>query len=136
MFFVSDGADAIRWVRQHYFPDALELPDWHHLAEQLRAAIGPARPDHLAEALALAGQGDVPSLRGRLSSWAFEDRSDDPAALRLAGAAGYVSANRPGIEHYRMVLVASSGPMEKAVDFQHYWAEWFPAECQPWPSAA
>lgn len=44
VFFVSDGADAIRALRERYFPDAIELLDWYHFVEQLRHAIGVAYP--------------------------------------------------------------------------------------------
>jgi hypothetical protein len=38
--FVSDGAAAIRWIRERAFPTAIELLDWYHLVEALRSAIG------------------------------------------------------------------------------------------------
>lgn len=45
--FVSDGAAAIRWIRERAFPTAIELLDWYHLVEALRSAIGPERTDRL-----------------------------------------------------------------------------------------
>ena len=117
IFFVSDGAAELRFIRAHSFPDAIELLDWYHLVEALRGAIGPTRPDRLERALALARPGDAAGLLERLEAWAREETARDPErAARLAGAALYVTHNRRGIEHYRLVPQASSGPMEKGVD--------------------
>ena len=44
ILFVSDGAAAIRWIRERAFPDAIELLDWYHLVEQLRFGVGHAHP--------------------------------------------------------------------------------------------
>lgn len=115
--FVSDGADSIRWLREHYFPDALELLDWYHLVDRLRWAIGPERLDRLATALRAAGPGDADRLAELLAGWAFEEGGLDlTRSDKLTAAHGYVTANRSAIEHYRLVPLASSGPMEKAVD--------------------
>jgi hypothetical protein len=115
--FVSDGAAAIRWIRERAFPTAIELLDWYHLVDQLRAAIGPDRPDRLETALALAAPGDAGRLLELLAAWAYEEAGSDlERSDKLAAAWGYVSNNRRAIENYRIVPLASSGPMEKAVD--------------------
>ncbi len=115
--FVSDGAAAIRWIRERSFPTAIELLDWYHLAEQLRWAIGPDRPDRLTAALAAAEPGDAERLAELLAGWASEEAGADlERATKLAAAHGYVTANRRAIENYRVVPLASSGPMEKGVD--------------------
>jgi len=115
--FVSDGAPAIRWIRERSFPAAIELLDWYHLAEQLRRAIGPERPDRLDLALAAAGPGDADLLAELLAAWACEEAGADlDRADKLTEAHGYVTANRRGIENYREFPLASSGPMEKGVD--------------------
>lgn len=117
IYFVSDGAATIRWIRERAFPSAIELLDWYHLTEALRRAIGPERPDRLELALAVVAPGDAEGLLELLAGWSYEaagldlDRSDKLAAVR-----GYVLANRRAIEHYAIVPLASSGPMEKAVD--------------------
>jgi hypothetical protein len=115
--FVSDGAPAIRWIRERAFPDAIELLDWYHLCEQLRRAIGQERPDRLDSALAAAAPGDAERLAELLAGWAFEEADRDPERSdKLAAVYGYVVANRRAIENYAIVPMASSGPMEKAVD--------------------
>jgi hypothetical protein len=115
--FVSDGAPAIRWIRQRAFPTAIELLDWYHLSEQLRAAIGQDRPDRLETALAVAEPGDAGRLMELLAGWAYEEAGLDPdRSNKLAAVHGYVVANRRAIENYAIVPLASSGPMEKAVD--------------------
>jgi DNA-directed RNA polymerase subunit RPC12/RpoP len=115
--FVSDGAPAIRWIRERAFPDAIELLDWYHLCEQLRRAIGQERPDRLDSALAAAAPGDAERLAELLAGWAFEEADRDPERSdKLAAVYGYVVANRRAIENYAIVPMASSAPMEKAVD--------------------
>ena len=115
--FVSDGAAAIRWIRERAFPTAIELLDWYHLADALRAAIGADRPDRIETALAVAAPGDAERLCELLAGWAYEEAGSDLArSERLASVWGYVATNRRAIENYAIVPLASSGPMEKAVD--------------------
>jgi hypothetical protein len=115
--FVSDGAASIRWIRERAFPTAIELLDWYHLVEQLRWAVGPERPERLATALGVAEPGDAERLLELLAGWAAEEAGVDPErAAKLTAAWGYVANNRRAIENYAIVPMASSGPMEKAVD--------------------
>ena len=115
--FVSDGAASIRWIRERSFPTAIELLDWYHLVEALRRAIGDERPDRLDLALAAAGPGDAEGLGELLAGWAYEDAGADLARSdKLTAVWGYVANNRRAIENYAIVPLASSGPMEKAVD--------------------
>jgi hypothetical protein len=115
--FVSDGAAAIRWIRERAFPTAIELLDWYHLADALRGAIGPGRTDRLETALAVAEPGDAERLLELLAGWSYEEAGSDlERSGRLAAVWGYVSNNRRAIENYAIVPLASSGPMEKAVD--------------------
>lgn len=117
IYFVSDGAAAIRWIRERSFPAAIELLDWYHLVEALRRAIGPDHPDRLAAALTAAEPGDAERLLELLAGWAYEDAGDDlERSDKLTAVWGYVANNRRGIEHYAIVPLASSGPMEKGVD--------------------
>lgn len=117
ILFVSDGAAAIRWIRQRAFPSAIELLDWYHLVEALRRAIGDEQADRLETALAVAGPGDALRLAELLAGWSYEDAGLDLGrADKLAAVRGYVLANRQAIENYAIVPLASSGPMEKAVD--------------------
>ncbi len=117
IYFVSDGAAAIRWIRERAFPSAIELLDWYHLTEALRRAIGDERTDRLDLALVVAEQGDAERLAELLAGWTYEEAGADLArADKLAAVRGYVLANRRAIEHYAIVPLASSGPMEKAVD--------------------
>jgi hypothetical protein len=117
LFFVSDGAEAIRWLREHYFPTAIELLDWHHLVAQLQAGLGQERAALLETALARAAEGDVDGLLGLLEKAARSAARADPGGTAgILAAAAYVAANRRGIENYRIVPFASSGPTEKGVD--------------------
>jgi len=115
--FVSDGAASIRWIRERSFPTAIELLDWYHLVEALRRAIGDGRPDRLETALAVVAPGDAERLGELLAGWAYEEAGLDlDRSGKLAAVHGYVAANRRAIENYAIVPLASSGPMEKAVD--------------------
>jgi hypothetical protein len=117
ILFVSDGAAAIRWIREHAFPDAIELLDWYHLAEQLRSGVGHRHAEVLSTAIGAAMPGDVEALLAILRSHARSLEADDPEqALRCRAVIGYVETNRRGIANYRIVPLASSGPMEKGVD--------------------
>lgn len=117
IYFVSDGALAIRWIRERAFPTAIELLDWYHLVDALRRAIGDERSDRLELAIAVAEPGDAERLAELLAGWAYEEAGADLArADKLAAVWGYVMNNRRAIEHYAIVPLASSGPMEKAVD--------------------
>lgn len=87
------------------------------LAEALRRAIGDERPDRLEIALAVAAPGHAAGLLELLAGWAFEEAGSDLARSdKLVAVHGYVLANRRAIEHYAIVPLASSGPMEKGVD--------------------
>jgi hypothetical protein len=117
VLFVSDGAAAIGWIRARAFPDAIELLDWYHLSEQLRFGVGRAHEQVLSTALGAAMPGDVDALLAILRAHARALDADDPQqAARCREVIGYVSNNRRGIANYRIVPLASSGPMEKAVD--------------------
>jgi len=117
ILFVSDGAAAIRWIRERSFPDAIELLDWYHLAEQLRFGVGREHEEVLSTALGAAMPGDVDALLAILGAHARAIEGDDPEqAFRCRGVIGYVTNNRRGITNYRIIPLASSGPMEKGVD--------------------
>jgi hypothetical protein len=117
ILFVSDGAAAIRWIRERSFPDAIELLDWYHLVEQLRFGVGRQHEAVLATATGAAMPGDVEALLAILRSHARWLETDDPEqALRCRSVIGYVTNNARGIANYRIVPLASSGPMEKGVD--------------------
>jgi hypothetical protein len=117
VLFVSDGALPIRWLRERSFPTAVELLDWYHLCEQLRFGIGRQHEDVLSTALGAAGPGDVAALLAILRRHARALEPDDPEqASRCRGVIGYVTNNARGIANYRIVPLASSGPMEKGVD--------------------
>jgi hypothetical protein len=117
ILFVSDGAAAIRWIRERSFPDAVELLDWYHLVEQLRFGVGRQHEEVLSTALGAAMPGDVAALLAILRSHARALEADDPEqAVRCRALIGYVETNRRGIANYRVVPLASSGPMEKSID--------------------
>jgi hypothetical protein len=71
----------------------------------------------LERAIGAALPGDVEALLTILATHARALELDDPEqALRCRGLIGYIEGNRRGIANYRIVPLASSGPMEKGVD--------------------
>ena len=104
-------------LRERSFPDAIELLDWYHLTEQLRFGVGLQHEAVLSTALGAAMPGDVEALLAILRSHARALLADDPEqAQRCERVSGYVTDDRRGIANYRIVPLASSGPMEKGVD--------------------
>ncbi len=89
ILFGSDGAAAIRWIRERSFPDAIELLDWYHLSEQLRFGIGGQHEAVLSTALGAAMHGDVEALLAILRSHA---RSLERTTTSRRSAAGPSSA--------------------------------------------
>ena len=117
IFFVSDGAPVLHWIRARSFPTAIELLDWYHLTEQLQAGIGAAYPEVLTTALGAAAGGDLDALLAILRAHARHlERADPEQAARARALMVYVTHNGQGIANYRIVPLASSGPMEKGVD--------------------
>jgi hypothetical protein len=115
--FVSDGAAALRWLRRTYFPTALELLDWFHLAEQLRYGVGHTHAERLEQAFGLARAGQPAALADLLRAHATDLEPLDPDQARRARAVAlYVTNNALGISNYQLVPLPSSGPVEKAVD--------------------
>ena len=117
IFFVSDGAPVLHWIRRRSFPTAIELLDWYHLTEQLQAGVGAAYPEVLKTALGAAAGGDLDALLAILRAHDRHlERADPEQAARARALIVYVTHNRQGIANYRIVPLASSGPMEKGVD--------------------
>jgi hypothetical protein len=117
ILFISDGALPIRWLRERAFPTALELLDWYHLVEQLRYGVGRAHGEVLSQALGAAEPGAVEELLAILGAHAGRLEVEDPEqASRCRSVIGYVTNNARGIANYRIVPLASSGPMEKGID--------------------
>jgi hypothetical protein len=79
--------------------------------------IGRAHGQTLERALATAHPGDVEALLTILRSHARSLEADDPEqSLRCRAVIGYVEHNAQAIANYRIMPMASSGPMEKGVD--------------------
>ena len=114
VFLVADGAEWIKAFGERYLPHAVYLLDWYHLVDNLRNGLGHRHP-RLGRALELARAGRAFDLINLLERAAR--RLDDPDQIpRCHKLLDYVRANRIGITNYRLVPLASSGPMEKAID--------------------
>ena len=114
VFLVADGAEWIKNFGERYLPHAVYLLDWYHLVDNLRYGLGHQHP-RLRRALELARAGRAFDLIQLLERAAR--RLDDPDQIpRCHKLLEYVRGNRVGIKNYRLVPLASSGPMEKAID--------------------
>jgi len=114
VYLVADGANWIKSLAERYLPDAVYLLDWFHLVENLRYGLGHQHP-RLGRALELAHAGRAYDLIQLLERAAR--RLEDPEQIpRCRTTIDYVRSNRIGIQNYRLVPEASSGPMEKAID--------------------
>ena len=114
VFLVADGADWIKNFGERYLPHTIYLLDWYQLVDNLRFGLGHQHP-RLGRALELARAGRAYDLIQLLERAAR--RLDDPDQIpRCHKLLYYVRANRVGITNYRLVPLASSRPMEKAID--------------------
>jgi hypothetical protein len=114
IFLVGDGAEWIKNFAQRYLPHAVYLLDWYHLSENLRYGLGHQHPK-LARALEFARAGRAYDLLHLLER-AHRRMSDAEQIVRCSTLIEYIANNREGIRNYRIVPLASSGPMEKAID--------------------
>jgi len=82
------------------------------------AATTPTDPRVVQAMLPYLGeQFGNPASRSHGFGWAAEEAGQDLGrADKLTAVRGYVLTNRRAIENYAIVPLASSGPMEKAVD--------------------
>ena len=118
ILFVSDGAAAIRWIRERSLPRrdrAARLVPPRRAAPLRHRSCARRRPRGRTR----GGRCPVTSRRSWRSCAPMPARSSRTTPSRRPAAEasiGYVENNRRGIANYRIVPLASSGPMEKGVD--------------------
>lgn len=112
VIFVSDGAGWYRQLKEDYFPDAIYVLDFWHLARNIKISLGAERKELIGQLLNLAGKGAVDELLKRLRAYTREPT----LRSKLEGLIDYISNNRDGIENASKIDFYGSGHVEKAVD--------------------
>jgi hypothetical protein len=115
VIFVSDGANWCRQLKEEYFPEAIYVLDFWHLAKNIKVCLGAERKELVGQLLALAGRGAAGELLGRL--WKLLRYNRDPTMrAKLLELIKYISSNKDGIENASRMDFYGSGPVEKAID--------------------
>ena len=115
VFFIADGANWIRSLKNNYFPEAIGVLDIWHLERDLKKALGEEREAVVGvlKELALRGKGSE-ILQGLMKEGAkvktLEERK------KIMEAMIYVRSNLDWIENIPKVKGYGSGPIEKTVD--------------------
>jgi hypothetical protein len=116
VIFSGDGAVWIKRLCREYFPQAIYLLDFWHLAENVGRAFGEPRRREAEAFLELARQGLGQAFYDALLRYYRKNRDPD-LREKLSGLLTYVRENIDGIDNYRKAgILGSSGAMEKSVD--------------------
>jgi hypothetical protein len=117
ILFVGDGAPWIKRMCQEYFPGAMYLLDFWHLAEAVRRALGEEHEQACKNWIEEVRQNHNPDLLLRRIR-TIQGRIRDPDRLKkLQELEVYVRNNVDGIWNWSKAgLLGSSAAIEKAVD--------------------
>jgi len=115
VIFVGDGASWCRRLKEDYFPEAIYVLDFWHLARNIKVCLGAEHKGLIGELLGLAGRGAVSELLGRLEKLRLHSREPTFKA-KLLDLIEYIRNNKDGIENAVRVDFYGSGAVEKAVD--------------------
>jgi len=115
VLFISDGAVWCRQLKEDYFPEAIYVLDFWHLARNIKVCLGAERQGLMSYLLSLAARGKIELLLRAIGELRVSSR-DPTFKARLEDLMRYVSHNREGIENASRIDFYGSGPVEKAVD--------------------
>jgi hypothetical protein len=115
VFFIADGANWIRSLKNNYFPEAIGVLDIWHLERELKKALGEEREAvvEVLKELALNGKGSE-ILQGLMKEGAKVKAVEE--RKKIMEAMTYVRNNLDWIENIPKVKGYGSGPIEKTVD--------------------
>ena len=115
VFFIADGANWIRSLKNNYFPGAIGVLDIWHLERELKKALGEEREAAVEalKALALSGKGSE-ILQRLMEEGARVKTVED--RKKMVEAMTYVRNNLDWVENIPRVKGYGSGPIEKTVD--------------------
>lgn len=115
VFFIGDGANWIRTLKNNYFPESLGVLDIWHLERELKKALGEEGAELVEslKGLALEGKGS------EILRWFMEEGAkarDAEDRRKIIEVMSYVRNNLDWIENIPKVEGYGSGPVEKTVD--------------------
>ncbi len=115
VFFIADGANWIRSLKNNYFPEAIGVLDIWHLERELKKALGEERGAvvEVLKGLALRGKGSE-ILQGLMKEGAKVKTVEE--RKKIMETMTYVRNNLDWIENIPKVKGYGSGPIEKTVD--------------------
>jgi hypothetical protein len=115
VFFIADGANWIRSLKNNYFPEAMGVLDIWHLERELKKALGEEREAVVAvlKELALNGKGSE-ILQGLMKEGAKVKAVEE--RKKIMETMTYVRNNLDWIGNIPKVKGYGSGPIEKTVD--------------------
>jgi hypothetical protein len=115
VFFIGDGANWIRRLKENYFPEATGVLDIWHLERELKKALGEEKSSllELLKGFALSGKGSE-ILQGLMKEGAKVKTMEE--RKKIMEAMSYVRSNLDWIENIPKVKGYGSGPIEKTVD--------------------
>jgi len=115
VIFVSDGASWCRQLREANFPGATYVPDFWHLAKNLKVCLGTESKGLVEVLLILAARGETGRILGRLGRLWTGSR-DLTWRAKLQELINCIDKNADGIKNASKIDFYGSGPIEKAVD--------------------
>jgi hypothetical protein len=115
VFFIADGANWIRSLKNNYFPEGIGVLNIWHLERELKKALGEEREAvvEVLKELALRGKGSE-ILQGLMKEGAKVKTVEE--RKKIMEPMTYVRSNLDWIENIPKVKGYGSGPIEKTVD--------------------
>ncbi len=115
VYFIGDGAQWIRNLKNNYFSGAIGILDIWHLERELKKALGKEKEVVVGYLKGLALEGKTKEIIIRLKE--ESSRAKEPEkSKKIAEVIGYVRNNFNWIENIPKLGGYGSGPVEKTVD--------------------
>lgn len=113
VYFISDGAQWIKKLKDDYFPQATGVLDIWHIERELKYALGEENKETVNKLKLLALEGKVEEILDQLIAAAQADREK---VEKITKAAQYLINNAEWVRNIPLVEGYGSGPVEKTVD--------------------
>ena len=113
VYFISDGAQWIKKLKDDYFPQAIGVLDIWHIERELKYALGEENKETVNKLKLLALEGKVEEILDQLIAAAQADREK---VEKITRAAQYLINNAEWVKNIPLVEGYGSGPVEKTVD--------------------
>jgi len=113
VYFISDGAQWIKTLKDDYFPQAIGVLDIWHIERELKYALGEENKETVTRLKLLALQGKLEEILDQLIAAA---QADVEKVDKITKAAQYLINNAEWVRNIPLVDGYGSGPVEKTVD--------------------